>query len=48
MAETITLYHRDLKETIEATEAQARVLEKSGWSKEVPKKYQEDDEKREA
>jgi hypothetical protein len=48
MAETITMYHSELKETTEArSENQARVLEKSGWSREVPKKYQ-DDEKKEA
>lgn len=48
MAETITLYHPDLKETTRATtEAQASVLEKSGWQRDVPKKYQ-DDEKKEA
>lgn len=38
----VTLYHPDLKETVEAhTETQADVLKKSGWTEDVPKKYQE-------
>lgn len=45
MEESITLYHPDLKETVEAkTEGQARVLEKSGWTRDVPKKYEPKEE----
>ena len=41
----VTMYHPDLKETVEVSERRARVMEKSGWTKEVPKKYQDDDKK---
>lgn len=43
----VTLYHPDLKETVVVTERQARVFEKSGWTSEVPKKYQEPEDKKE-
>lgn len=46
MADTITMYHPDLKETTEAlTEEQAQVFEQSGWTREVPRKYQADEKK---
>lgn len=46
MAEIIPMYHPDLKETTEArTEEQAQVFEQSGWTREVPKKYQTDETK---
>lgn len=41
----VTLYHPDLKETVVVSERRARVMEKSGWTTEVPKKYQDDDKK---
>lgn len=45
MAETITMYHADLKETVEAkTEGQALVLEKSGWTRDIPKKREPKEE----
>ena len=45
MIETITLYHPDLKATVEArSEGQAAVLEKSGWTRDVPKKYEPKEE----
>lgn len=44
----ILLYHPDLKETHEATnEREAEVLKKSGWTEEVPKKYEAEAEKKE-
>ncbi len=46
MEERIALYHPDLKETTEAlTEEQAAVFEQSGWTREVPRKYQTDEKK---
>ena len=50
MADRVTLYNRSLPEgqnVITVPEISASVLEKSGWTQEVPKKYQ-DDEKKEA
>jgi hypothetical protein len=38
----IPLYHPELKETFDAAnDAQAEVLEQSGWTRDVPRKYQE-------
>ena len=44
----VTMYHPDLKETVVVSERRARVMEKSGWTKEVPKKYQDSDDQKEA
>lgn len=42
MADKVTLYHPALKKTVEVSEGRAAVLEKSGWTRDVPKKYQDD------
>lgn len=42
MADKVTLYHPALKTTTTVSEGRAAVMEKSGWTREVPKKYQDD------
>lgn len=38
MEETITLYHPELKTTVQAlSEEQAQVYERSGWTRDLPK-----------
>lgn len=41
----VTLYHPALKTTVTVSEGRASVLEKSGWTREVPKKYQDKEAK---
>lgn len=41
----VTLYHPDLKETTSVPEQSVPVLEKSGWTAEVPQKYEKAAEK---
>lgn len=43
----VTLYHKQLKSIIEVSDRQAKVLKKSGWTEEVPKKYAEQEQSNE-
>ena len=43
--DAVTLYHSGLKETATVPAGAAEVLKKSGWTEDVPKKYQDEPQK---
>lgn len=45
MADTVTLYHPALKTTATVSEGRASVMEKSGWTRDIPKKVERELEK---